>query len=193
MLFSIAVALMVILVAAFWVYQGFLSGMLFFIECLAALMVAVPAGTARAQVDCEAARCAVQEALNTDCPCDAATNHGKHVSCVAHVLKRLSKDGTIPTNCKGKVQRCAARSTCGKAGFVTCVITTEIGTCDLVTGTCVEDPALVCAADADCVLASKCKIKSSEERCLARGGTVGTASTCCAECAQPTPVPTATP
>ena len=63
------------------------------------LMVAVPAGTARAQVDCEAARCAVQEALNTDCPCDAATNHGRHVSCVAHVLKRLSKDGTIPTTC----------------------------------------------------------------------------------------------
>jgi hypothetical protein len=40
MLFSLAVALMVILVAVFWVYQGFFSATLMFFECTIAAMVA---------------------------------------------------------------------------------------------------------------------------------------------------------
>lgn len=40
MLFSIAVGLMVILVAAYWVYQGFLSGVIMFFECVIAAMIA---------------------------------------------------------------------------------------------------------------------------------------------------------
>src|SRR5512143_2045383 len=100
-----------------------------------------------AQTDCEAARCAVQAALDTQCPCSAATNHGRHVSCVAHVVNQLSKSGTIPTNCKGKITRCAARSVCGKPGFVTCQVP-QLGTCDTTTGTCVENSALPCLTDA---------------------------------------------
>jgi hypothetical protein len=68
---------------------------------------------AEALVDCEPARCAVQAALEAECPCTAASNHGRHVSCVAHVVKRLADEGTIPVNCKGKIKRCAARSVCG--------------------------------------------------------------------------------
>jgi len=131
-----------------------------------------------APVDCEPARCAVQQALADSCSCDTATNHGRYVSCVAHVLKQLRDDGVIPKECKGKIQRCAARSTCGKAGFVTCQI--PVDTCDLATLTCVNDPTLTCATDLDC--GSKCKIKSSEDRCLARGGTVGASPTCCSDC-----------
>lgn len=141
---------------------------------------------ALAGVDCEPARCAVQAAIDTQCPCAAATNHGRHVSCVAHVVKRLSADGTIPTQCKGKITRCAARSICGKEGFVTCQIPV-LGTCDTTTGTCVENAALACLSDADCVIGSKCHTKRSADLCLAKGGTVGAGNSCCATCVAPVP------
>ena len=40
MLFSIVVALMVLLVAAFWAYQGFFSGVIMFFESVVAAMLA---------------------------------------------------------------------------------------------------------------------------------------------------------
>lgn len=139
-----------------------------------------------AQTDCEAARCAVQAALDTQCPCSAATNHGRHVSCVAHVVNQLSKSGTIPTNCKGKITRCAARSICGKSGFVTCQVP-QLGTCDTTTGTCVENTALLCTTDADCVLSTRCHTKHSATACTDAGGVVGAGNSCCADCVVPTP------
>src|SRR5262245_15686924 len=149
---------------------------------LAAAVLALCFGShsahAAVKVDCEPARCATQTAIAAECPCAEQTNHGRYVSCVAHVVRRLAGEGTIPINCKGKVTRCAAKSTCGKPGFVTCLIPTD--TCDTTTGTCVEDPTLVCLTDLDC--GSKCKIKSADTLCLARGGTVGTATTCCPSC-----------
>ena len=150
------------------------------------LMAVAAASVARAAVDCEPARCAVQAAIDTQCPCAAATNHGRHVSCVAHVVKRLSDDGTIPTQCKGKITRCAARSICGKEGFVTCQIPVT-GTCDTVAGTCVENTALLCLTDADCVIGSKCKTKRSADLCLEKGGTVGAGNSCCSNCVVPVP------
>jgi len=140
--------------------------------------------------DCEAARCAVQAALS-ECPCDlgvpggtvAATNHGRYVACVAHAIHRLSKgpNAVVPKNCKGKITRCAARSICGKPGAVTCQIP-QLGMCDTTTGTCVDDPLLVCSSNADCVIGTRCKIKRSAELCEEKGGTVGTANSCCADC-----------
>ena len=155
-----------------WVRSAFAAGLLVFVGTLSANA---------APVDCEPARCAVQTALDQQCPCDAATNHGRHVSCVAHVVKRLAKDGTIPTNCKGKIKRCAARSICGKPGFVTCDFPTD--TCDPVTLTCSGDPAVACAADVDCGF--RCRIKRSAELCTERGGVVGAGATCCANCGAP--------
>jgi hypothetical protein len=139
-----------------------------------------------ANVDCEPARCAVQSALDTQCPCAAATNHGRHVSCVAHVLKQMVADGTVPKECRGRITRCAARSICGKEGFVTCQIPVT-GTCDLATGFCVEDPTLACLSDTDCVIGSKCKTKRSSDLCLQSGGSVGAGTTCCADCIVPVP------
>jgi hypothetical protein len=150
------------------------------------LVTVVGAAAAHAGVDCEPSRCAVQAAIDTQCPCAAASNHGRHVSCVAHVVKRLSDDGTIPTQCKGKITHCAARSICGKVGFVTCQIPVT-GTCDTVAGTCVENPALVCLTDVDCVIGSKCHTKRSADLCLAKGGTVGAGTSCCADCVTPVP------
>ena len=132
-----------------------------------------------AAVDCEPARCAVQAAIATRCPCDS-DNHGRYVSCVAHVVRELAGAGTIPINCKGKVVRCAAKSVCGKEGFVTCQIPTD--TCDLTTFHCVESPDIACLTDLDC--GAKCRIKSSGDRCTALGGFVGTATSCCTACAE---------
>lgn len=156
----------------------------------ACALLAFGARAADAQTDCEPARCAVQAALDQECPCSEASNHGRHVSCVAHAVKRLSEgpNAVVPTNCKGKIKRCAARSICGKEGFVTCQIPL-LGTCDVTTNTCVEDPTVVCTAEGVCVLGTRCKTKRSAELCLARGGTVGTSPTCCSDCVVPPPVP----
>jgi hypothetical protein len=135
------------------------------------------------QSACDAARCAVQEAINSECSCDEATNHGRYVSCVAHVVKRLSSgdDPLVPRNCKGKVTRCAARSVCGKEGFVTCQLPVY-GTCDATTGTCAHDAAVACTTDAECVVGTRCKLSSSAEACGLRGGTPSTSPTCCPGC-----------
>ena len=150
-----------------------------------AVLVLVAGGTiaSATQVDCEPARCATQSAIATQCPaCADASNHGAYVSCVAHVVRGLAADGTIPINCKGKVTRCAARSVCGKPGFVTCHI--PISECVIpvgsLTGTCASDSAVICTDDLQC--GSSCRIKSTSERCTERGGTVGTESSCCASC-----------
>jgi hypothetical protein len=173
---------------------------------IALLALSAPA---LAQDDCEAARCAAQDALNA-CPCtvmNGKANHGQYVSCVAHVLKDLRDSGDIPTSCRGKIQRCAARSTCGKKeGFVICQIPTDTcnvgqGSCDPVTLTCVGNSNLPCGVDTDCGVCaddatlgcqtdldcgSRCKISSSAERCAARNGVVDpTRTTCCADCSTP--------
>ncbi len=149
--------------------------------CITLFLVLVSAQWVRAQDDCDTWRCTFQMELN-QCDCTGAANHGRYVSCVAHKVKELVAMG-LPTNCKGKLVRCAARSTCGKEGFVTCNI--PVDTCDLTTFTCTEDPTITCATDADCGV--KCKVKSSEERCMALGGSVGGSSTCCSSCVTTVP------
>jgi len=101
-----------------------------------------------------------REAVDDACHCDSFTNHGKYVSCVAQAAKTALHD-TNPS-CQGAVVKCAARSTCGKPGFVTCCRTSATG-------------------------ATKCSTKSSADHCKAppNGGTacvaVGVPS-CCDAC-----------
>ena len=149
----------------------------------AAIVVTFAVVQAGAKQDCEPARCAVQAAIASQCPsCDGADNHGRYVSCVAHIVKQLVADGTVPGNCKGKVVSCAARSTCGKPGFVRCLFPTDTCVIDTVTGlgTCAANPALACVTDLDC--GAKCKTKSSSDRCTTHGGIVGGSGSCCATC-----------
>jgi len=141
-------------------------------------------------VDCEAVRCSLQNAISA---CAAnPKNHGKCVSCVAHALH----DPGIPQECRGKIVRCAARSTCGKPAFETCH-TQSAGTCDTATGTCTDGtPAAgltACTQDSDC-LVTDCKIMRAfsphetptpgADRCTLAGGTPGTGS-CCSACPAP--------
>lgn len=154
-------------------------------------LLAMAAGSAAAQtVDCAAERCAFQDAVNASCPCDGAqfTNHGRYVSCVAHVVNDLARNGMLHTQCKGKVTRCAARSTCGKEGFVTCTVPVAFGTCDLLTGLCTSGVSATgtCAADTDCVTATKCSTKRDASHCTKPGAVIGS-GTCCAACVTPVP------
>jgi len=143
------------------------------------MLLATPAMRAAAQVDCETARCTFDQAVNSQCSCTGASNHGKYVSCVAHLVKDLTSCGLIPTNCKGKVTRCAARSTCGKTGFVTCT-----PTCTIVppatTGTCANDPTVTCTSNSDC---GTCHTRRTA---TCPSGTTAGSGSCCPTCAPPT-------
>src|SRR5690242_14069071 len=107
------------------------------VPVLAALAL-VAAGTpvAHARCDDPAAAEAVRASIAAKCVCTSSTNHGQYVSCVARAVRDAVHSGALPTNCKGTVTRCAARSTCGKkTGFVTCCFASP-GTCDPTTGRC---------------------------------------------------------
>jgi hypothetical protein len=153
------------------------------------LLASSSAVRAQEELTCEDYRCQFQQQLLTDCDCEGASNHGRFVSCVAHILKDLTAQG-MPKNCKGKLQRCAARSVCGKQdrGFVTCT-TYEYGTCVIAdgqtTGICDTDNVTACTVDTDCVASTKCKTTRHADQCEADGGAVNLSPTCCSECVAP--------
>jgi hypothetical protein len=136
---------------------------------------------------CEDYRCQFQQMIEQSCPCTGNSNHGRYVSCVAHVINDLVDQG-LPTNCKGKLKRCAARSVCGKQDhdFHTCT-RFEYGTClttDTLTGqgTCEHDPTIACTSDTDCVVSSRCKTMRGTERCNGPTDALDLSPTCCSTC-----------
>ena len=175
----------------------------FTVAALAFMLTLGSAGWVAAQDEtpktCEDFRCEFQQRIDAECPCDGSGssgkfNHGRYVSCVAHVVKDLVDEG-LPTNCKGKLKRCAARSVCGKQDrdFVTCSVPVDQGTCvttssttidpSAANGTC-DNTGAACASDADC-LVTRCKTLRGAEKCEARGGVVNESPTCCSSCAVP--------
>jgi hypothetical protein len=107
-------------------------------------------------------------------------NHGQFVSCVAHAVNDAVREERLDVNCKGKVVRCGARSTCGKKeGSVTCS-RCEPGPCT--EGFC-EDGVTACNETTPCPLVvTHCSIKSSSDHCAAQGGVSGSGSCCQATC-----------
>jgi hypothetical protein len=116
-------------------------------KCGAAPGDAAAVAAARAQVD-------------ADCDCAGATNHGSYVSCAAHVARDRANAGLLPKQCKGEVTKCAAKSTCGKPGAVTCCRT------QIKKG----------------VPTTKCSIQKSAAACTSKGGCVGAFASCCDAC-----------
>lgn len=159
---------------------------------LGGLIIAAASVAAHAQTttppDCDAYRCQFQTDI-TNCVGSTnhhgVVNHGTYVHCVAHAMRDLAKSGALPTNCKGKIVRCAARSTFGKTGFETCTFTPNA--CDPTTGLCPD--GATCTSDADC--GTTCHIMRAyprnatpvpgQDRCTLAGGVAGT-GTCCASC-----------
>src|SRR5690349_8783366 len=128
----------------------------------------IPSTPSSAQpVDCEAARCTVQAEIDDACPCADAKNHGRYTSCVARVVNRLAREGTIPKKCRNQINGCAIRSTCGK-----------------------REGVVLCDQAGDGV-GGRCRPLSSAAQCEKRGGEI--VSSCCDTCGvAPTPTSTAT-
>jgi hypothetical protein len=123
----------------------------------------------------------VRDAILADCqnassngngPCTG--NHGQYVSCVTHEVNDAVHNEQLDVNCKGKVTRCAARSTCGKKdGFVTCTICNP-GTCTIpvgsTSGTC-DDGTTSCTDSSTCPpVVRRCSTKSDASKCVVNGG-----------------------
>jgi hypothetical protein len=76
---------------------------------------------------------AIEVAVEAQCDCAGARDHGTFVRCATRVAKNALKAGTLSKTCKLAVIDCAGKSTCGKSGFVTCCRTTAKGktTCSI--------------------------------------------------------------
>ena len=99
---------------------------------------------------------AARAAVTANCDCASAANHGAYVSCTGSQARAT----LVNQGCVGHVQRCAARSTCGRPGFVTCCRTNNTGV-------------------------TKCSIKKSAAACKApHGGSAcaGALPSCCDAC-----------
>src|SRR5439155_362978 len=59
-------------------------------------------------------------AAASECDCAAAASHASYVYCVVRVANTAARRGTLRPQCRTAVVRCAARSTCGRPGDVTC-------------------------------------------------------------------------
>lgn len=148
-----------------------------FVGCVAVVLALGVAGEAGAKCSDDAAVALARMQVAALCPCDGFANHGQYVKCARGVANTLAGSGTLPNSCKGSVISCAAKSTCGKPGFVTCCTTDARGR-------------------------TKCSIKKGADKCKApRGGSscVGFLSSCCDACGDggcfppPTPTPTVVP
>jgi len=85
-------------------------------------LVSLGAGRSWAKCDDDdpsgALRAAARADVKANCNCATATNHGEYVHCSKDRLK--NNNPSLPRSCRGKVQKCAAKSTCGKPGFIIC-------------------------------------------------------------------------
>lgn len=105
---------------------------------------------------------AARAAIDATCPCDGFVRHSDYVKCARLVLAGRANAGQLNPACRGQVERCAARSTCGRAGAVTCCRTNSRNK-------------------------TRCAIKRSADRCKApSGGSACTGSfpSCCDACQQ---------
>src|SRR5262249_378647 len=62
-----------------------------------------------------------------ECPWGTCRSQKAYLLCVAGVAKAAALSGSLPKACRAAVLGCARKSTCGKAGFVTCCRTTAKG------------------------------------------------------------------
>lgn len=107
---------------------------------------------------------AARAAAATHCPC--AKLPGGYATCVGKQAKLVLKN----KSCAAFVKGCAAHSTCGRPGAVTCCLRTRKG-------------------------GARCEIKGSAVKCTPpKGGTacVGSAASCCDACAEGTCAPSTT-
>ena len=137
------------------------------IVAIAALTLGVVALPARSYANCAsddpsgALRAAARMDVVTNCNCAGAVNHGAYVKCSAGRLK--NNNPSLPKSCRGKVQKCAAKSTCGKPGTIICCKKNAAG-------------KATCAAKKDC---SHCVAPNGGSMCCSQN------TSCCCKDATP--------
>jgi hypothetical protein len=138
----------------------------------------------------------IETAIAEACPCEGQAlseesptpwrNHGHYVRCVVRYANLLRKSECLSREARRPIKRCAARSTCGKAGRVLCCLS-ETGTCSdtmpdgTADGVCSNDGDLPCDTDADCTK-TRARIMRNEDACLALDGEVGGEGSVCSAC-----------
>ena len=146
------------------------------------------ASTAFAQSACPTEGCPtdVGACLAESCPCSGPSNgpvttwknHGQYVKCVVHLRNDLRKAGCLDNEAKRTIAKCAARSTCGKEGFVLCCFYDTTATCSAA-GVCSNDDTKACGTATDCITVTGPKLAHDAENCTDRGGTsIGEGSVC---------------
>src|SRR5215470_1972151 len=66
---------------------------------------------------------AARAAIAMNCPCGLATSHRDYRKCANGVVASQN----LTSQCARKVKQCAARSTCGRPGYVSCCRTNSLG------------------------------------------------------------------
>ena len=126
-----------------------------------AMFAAVPGIVSAKSCTDDAAVADARSAAAAQCDCGTAQNHGQYVKCVGDVAKTRASNSQLPTECKGDVVRCAAKSTCGKPEAVTC-----------------------CRVDRRGKV--RCSVKNGADKCKPPNGgaaCIGASSSCCDSCA----------
>jgi hypothetical protein len=101
------------------------------------------------------AQTATRAQIDAQCDC-GVPSHRQYVKCVAHAAKVAAVSKTVART----IKKCAAQSTCGRSGFVTCCRTNKNGV-------------------------TKCSIKDGAAQCKAPkhgSARVGTNASCCDAC-----------
>ena len=126
---------------------------------LAAALVLAPAAVGWAKCGDDpgdaGAIAAARTQVRANCGCHSVRKHGDYVACAVGIARQRVTAGSLPSRCQKAVKKCAAHSTCGKPGFVTC-----------------------CLGGAT----SRCKVRRDEAHCTAKGGTPGICDSCCDAC-----------
>ena len=135
--------------------RSFVNGIL-----AVAVLATIPGVASANRCDDTAAVAAARADAAAQCDCTTAQNHGQYVKCVGEVVKARASNGMLPSECKGEVTRCAAKSSCGKPDAVTC-----------------------CRVDRRGKV--RCSIKSSAAKCQPPNGgaaCLGATTSCCDAC-----------
>lgn len=103
-----------------------------------------------------ALRAAARQDVKDNCNCATAENHGAYVKCSAG---RVNANTSLPKSCRGAVKKCAAKSNCGKPGFIICCKKNSSG-------------KTTCAAKKDC---DHCVAPSGGSKCCSAN------SSCCCQ------------
>jgi hypothetical protein len=96
---------------------------------LGAVLVGAAGAAVLPTVPCSPAALARAEArIESQCDCAGATRHPQYARCAVRAIRSAVRGGTLARACRPALVRAAVRSTCGRAGAVTCCRTTLAGT-----------------------------------------------------------------